>query len=159
MWQFIPSTGKNYKLDQNWWLDERRDVIASTSAALDYLQNIYEMHGDWHLALAAYNWGEHAVARAVAKNEAKGLPTDYLSLTMPAETRHYVPRLLAVKRLVADPGTYGLALSPVPNRPYFATSIQDFWKRWHISLTSWLTDYVYTPITRSKVIKINLVNA
>ena len=72
MWQFIPSTGKTYQLDQNWWMDQRRDIIASTSAALDYLQSIYEMHGDWHLALASYNWGENAVARAINKNKAKG---------------------------------------------------------------------------------------
>jgi membrane-bound lytic murein transglycosylase D len=121
MWQFIPSTGKNYKLDQNWWLDERRDVIASTSAALDYLQNIYEMHGDWHLALASYNWGEHAVARAVAKNEAKGLPTDYLSLTMPGETRYYVPKLQALKNILAQPDLFGFQVDAIPNEPYFET--------------------------------------
>lgn len=121
MWQFIPSTGKNYKLDQNFWRDERRDIIASTSAALDYLQNIYEMHGDWHLALASYNWGEHAVARAVARNEAKGLPTDYSSLTMPVETRYYVPKLQALKNILARPELFGFRLDPVPNRPYFGT--------------------------------------
>ena len=87
MWQFIPSTGKTYQLDQNWWMDQRRDIIASTSAALDYLQSIYEMHGDWHLALTSYNWGENTVARAINKNKAKGLPTDYLNLAMPNETR------------------------------------------------------------------------
>ncbi|HZV54962.1 MAG TPA: transglycosylase SLT domain-containing protein [Rhodocyclaceae bacterium] len=121
MWQFIPSTGKNYKLDQNWWRDERRDIIASTSAALDYLQKIYEMHGDWHLALASYNWGEGAVARAVAKNRAKGLPTDYVSLTMPGETRYYVPKLQALKNIIAQPELYGFQLDAVPNRPYFGT--------------------------------------
>jgi membrane-bound lytic murein transglycosylase D len=121
MWQFIPSTGKNYKLDQNWWLDERRDIIASTSAALDYLQTIYEMHGDWQLALASYNWGEHAVARAIAKNQAKGLPTDYASLSMPGETRYYVPKLQALKNIVAHPELFGIALEPIPNRPYFGT--------------------------------------
>jgi membrane-bound lytic murein transglycosylase D len=119
MWQFIPSTGKNYKLDQNWWLDERRDIIASTSAALDYLQTIYEMHGDWQLALASYNWGEHAVARAIAKNQAKGLPSDYSSLTMPRETRSYVPRLQALKNIIAHPELFGVTLAPIPNRPYF----------------------------------------
>jgi membrane-bound lytic murein transglycosylase D len=121
MWQFIPSTGKNYKLDQNWWVDERRDIIASTEAALAYLQNIYEMHGDWHLALASYNWGEHAVARAIAKNQAKGMPTDYASLTMPAETRYYVPKLQALKNIVARPDLFGFHLSPIPNQPYFET--------------------------------------
>jgi membrane-bound lytic murein transglycosylase D len=119
IWQFIPSTGKSYNLKQNWWLDERRDIIASTSAALDYLQNIYEMHGDWHLALASYNWGENAVARAIAKNYAQGLPTDYLSLTMPAETRYYVPKLQAIKNIIARPELFGVELDPIPNKAYF----------------------------------------
>jgi membrane-bound lytic murein transglycosylase D len=121
MWQFIPSTGKNYRLEQNWWMDQRRDIIASTRAALDYLQYIYEMHGDWHLALASYNWGEGAVARAIAKNQAKGLPTDYLSLSMPEETRYYVPKLQAIKNIIAQPEVYGLKLDAMPNRPYFGT--------------------------------------
>ncbi len=121
MWQFIPSTGKTYQLDQNWWMDERRDIIASTSAALDYLQSIYEMHGDWHLALASYNWGENAVARAINKNKAKGLPTDYLSLTMPSETRWYVPKLQALKNIIAQPQLYGVSLDAIPNQPYFVT--------------------------------------
>lgn len=121
MWQFIPSTGKTYKLDQNWWRDERRDIIASTSAALDYLQKIYEMHGDWHLALASYNWGEGAVGRAVVKNRAKGLPTHYESLSMPTETRYYVPKLQALKNIIARPELFGVSLDPLPNRPYFGT--------------------------------------
>jgi membrane-bound lytic murein transglycosylase D len=121
MWQFIPSTGKIFKLDQNWWRDERRDVIASTSAALDYLQRIYEMNGDWHLALASYNWGEGAVARAVVKNQAKGLPTDYEHLKMPKETRYYVPKLQALKNIIAQPELFGLALEPLANQPYFGT--------------------------------------
>ncbi|WP_126444652.1 transglycosylase SLT domain-containing protein [Sulfuricystis multivorans] len=121
LWQFIPSTGKTYNLDQNWWADERRDIIASTDAALTYLQKIYEMHGDWHLALASYNWGEGAVGRAIAKNQAKGLPTDYSSLTMPAETRNYVPKLQALKNIVAQPELFGIYLPPIPNRPYFET--------------------------------------
>ena len=121
MWQFIPSTGKNYNLKQNWWLDERRDILASTSAALEYLQNIYEMNGDWHVALASYNWGEGAVARAMAKNQAQGLPTDYLSLRMPAETRGYVPKLQAVKNIIANPKLFQFDLDPIPNEPYFGT--------------------------------------
>jgi len=121
MWQFIPSTGKNYKLQQNSWQDQRRDIIASTSAALDYLKNIYEMNGDWHLALASYNWGENAVARAVAKNKTKGLPTDYLHLTMPSETRYYVPKLQAIKNIIAQPELFGFRLDPIPNKPYFGT--------------------------------------
>ena len=121
LWQFIPSTGKNYNLQQNSWYDGRRDIVASTSAALDYLQFLYEMHGDWHLALASYNWGENAVARAIEKNRAKGLPTDYLSLTMPAETRYYVPKLQALKNIIANPHSFGVDLEPVPNTPYFVT--------------------------------------
>ncbi len=121
IWQFIPSTGKTYNLDQNWWIDERRDIIASTDAALTYLQKIYEMHGDWHLGLASYNWGEGAVARAIAKNQAKGLPTDYTSLTMPAETRYYVPKLQALKNIIAQPELFGFHLAPIPNQPYFET--------------------------------------
>lgn len=121
LWQFIPATGKSYKLEQNWWVDQRRDIIASTSAALDYLQTIYEMHGDWHLALASYNWGEGAVGRAIAKNRAKGLPTDYDSLTMPAETRNYVPKLQALKNILSNPRLLAqLDLPPIPNQPYFA---------------------------------------
>ncbi|GBG02666.1 hypothetical protein AZSI13_19930 [Azospira sp. I13] len=121
LWQFIPSTGKNFKLEQNWWVDERRDIIASTSAALDYLQTIYDMHGDWQLALASYNWGEGAVGRAIAKNRAKGLPTDYENLTMPAETRNYVPKLQALKNILANPRLLAqLDLPQIPNQPYFA---------------------------------------
>jgi membrane-bound lytic murein transglycosylase D len=121
LWQFIPSTGKNYNLEQNPWYDGRRDVVASTSAALDYLQFLYEMHGSWHLALASYNWGENAVARAIEKNRAKGLPADYLSLTMPTETRYYVPKLQALKNIVMNPHAFGVDLDPVPNSPYFVT--------------------------------------
>jgi membrane-bound lytic murein transglycosylase D len=121
LWQFIPSTGKSYNLQQNWWYDGRRDIIASTSAALDYLQFLYEMHGDWHLALASYNWGENAVARAIERNKAKGLPTDYLSLTMPQETRYYVPKLQALKNIIANPDAFHLNLDPIPNQPYFVT--------------------------------------
>ena len=122
LWQFIPSTGKRYNLNQNWWKDERRDVVASTSAALDYLQTIYDLHGDWHLALASYNWGEGAVGRALNKNRALGLPEDYLSLTMPGETRNYVPKLQALKNIFGDPALVAtLRLSTIPNRPYFGT--------------------------------------
>ena len=122
LWQFIPATGKRYNLDQNWWKDERRDIVASTSAALEYLQSIYEMHGDWHLALASYNWGEGAVGRAIGKNRAQGLPTDYLSLTMPNETRNYVPKLQALKNIFRNTALQAqLDLPTVPNRPFFAT--------------------------------------
>ncbi len=122
LWQFIPSTGKRYNLNQNWWKDERRDILASTSAALDYLQSIYDMHGDWHLALASYNWGEGAVGRAVSKNVVLGLPTDYLSLTMPGETRNYVPKLQALKNIFSNPALLiELRIPRIPNRPYFGT--------------------------------------
>lgn len=119
IWQFIPSTGKTYHLEQNWWHDQRRDIIASTGAALDYLQTIYEMQGDWHLALASYNWGENAVARAIAKNQAKHLPTDYVHLSMPGETRYYVPKLQALKNIIAHPKLFGINIDPIPNQPYF----------------------------------------
>jgi membrane-bound lytic murein transglycosylase D len=121
LWQFIPGTGKRYELTQNWWYDGRRDIVDSTAAALEYLRDIYEMHGDWHLALASYNWGENAVARAIEKNRAAGQPTDYASLTMPAETRHYVPKLQALKNIITNPEPFGFALDPIPNQPYFAT--------------------------------------
>lgn len=122
LWQFIPATGKRFNLEQNWWQDERRDIVASTGAALDYLQTIYDMHGDWHLALASYNWGEGAVKRAVEKNTARGLPTDYASLNMPNETRHYVPKLQALKNIFGNPVLMvQLGLPEILNRPYFAT--------------------------------------
>ena len=121
LWQFIPSTGKRYELEQTRWYDGRRDVLASTTAALDYLQFLYDMHGDWHLALASYNWGENAVGRAIERNRGKGLPTDYQSLTMPTETRYYVPKLQALKNIIADPRLFGLELDPIPNQPYFVT--------------------------------------
>jgi membrane-bound lytic murein transglycosylase D len=121
MWQFIPSTGRLYGLRQNFWYDGRRDVLAATGAALDYLEKLHDQFGDWNLALAAYNWGEGAVSRAVARNQARGLPTDYESLAMPLETRSYVPKLQAVKNIIAEPGRYGIALMNVPNQPYFAT--------------------------------------
>jgi membrane-bound lytic murein transglycosylase D len=122
LWQFIPSTGKHYKLDQDWWKDERRDVVASTAAALEYLQSIYELHGEWHLALASYNWGEGAVGRAIEKNQAQGLPTDYLSLNMPGQTRNYVPKLQALKNIFNDQALVSaLDLPKVPNQPYFVT--------------------------------------
>ncbi|MFO1364130.1 MAG: transglycosylase SLT domain-containing protein [Burkholderiales bacterium] len=103
LWQFIPSTGRNYNLEQNWWYDARRDIMASTVAALDYLQSLHEQFGDWHLALAAYNMGENGLARAIERNRARRRPTDYASLALPKETRAYVPSLQAFKNIVADP--------------------------------------------------------
>jgi len=119
MWQFIPSTGRDFELKQNVFRDDRRDVLASTRAALDYLQKLHGMFGDWHLALAAYNWGEGSVQRAIAKNQRAGLATDYQSLRMPAETQGYVPKLQAVKNIVARPASFNLALPELMNHPYF----------------------------------------
>lgn len=121
LWQFIPTTGKRYSLEQNWWYDARRDIVASTSAALDYLTDLYEIYGDWYLTLAAYNWGDGAVTRALQKNAAQGKPTDYASLPMPDETRNYLPKLQALKNIIANPKPFGIVLDPIPNRPYFAT--------------------------------------
>ena len=121
LWQFVPSTGRDFQLQQNWWVDERRDVLASTSAALQYLQAVYELQGDWHLALASYNWGENAVLRAVNTNRNAGKPTDFNSLTMPKETQQYVPKLQAIKMIVAHPERYGIKLPSIPNEPYFVS--------------------------------------
>ena len=119
MWQFIPSTGRHYELRQNVFRDDRRDVLASTRAALDYLEKLHDMFDDWQLALAAYNWGEGSVQRAIARNQKAGLPTDYLNLRMPAETRLYLPKLQAIKNIVARPADFGLVLPPLFNHPYF----------------------------------------
>ena len=119
IWQFIPSTGKDFGLKQNWWVDNRRDVTAATNAALTYLQRLHVMFGTWDLALAAYNAGEGTVRRAIERNRKQGLPTDYESLTLPAETRNYVPKLQAVKNIMTHPEQYGLEILPIPNRPYF----------------------------------------
>lgn len=120
LWQFIPSTGKAYNLSQNWWVDNRRDPVHSTQAALDYLQRIYELQGnDWFLALASYNWGEGAVGKAMKRNQASGKSADYLSLNMPQETRHYVPKLMALREIVANPAAFNVRLPPMPNKAYF----------------------------------------
>lgn len=119
IWQFIPSTGKNFGLKQNWWVDNRRDVTAATDAALNYLQKLHVMFGTWDLALAAYNAGEGTVMRAIERNRKRGLPTDYQSLQLPPETRNYVPKLQAVKNIVTNPEQYGLNIQPIANQPYF----------------------------------------
>ncbi|OGA16889.1 MAG: hypothetical protein A3H33_01640 [Betaproteobacteria bacterium RIFCSPLOWO2_02_FULL_65_20] len=125
LWQFIPSTARDYKLHLTPDYDARRDIVASTSAALDYLQDLHVLFGDWHLALAAYNWGEKSVAKAIEQNAAKGLRTDFLSLRLPGETRNYVPKLQALKNLIAYPETFRLVLEPIANRPYFTTIASD----------------------------------
>ena len=121
LWQFMPGTGRDYNLKQNAFKDERRGVLASTDAALSYLQKLYTMFGDWPLALAAYNWGEGNVQKAIKKNQERGLPTDFESLSdlMPAETRNYVPKLQAVKNIIANPAQYNVALPVIDNTPYF----------------------------------------
>jgi membrane-bound lytic murein transglycosylase D len=119
MWQFMPKTGKSFDLKQNAFRDDRRDVQASTRAALDYLERLHKMFGDWHLALAAYNWGEGNVGKAIARNKRAGLPTGYTDLNMPMETRMYVPKLQAMKNIVGNPPQYGVVLPSIPNHPYF----------------------------------------
>lgn len=121
MWQFMPATGKHFELKQNAFRDDRRDVLESTRAALDYLQKLYDMFGDWQLALAAYNWGEGSVSRALARNKAAGLGLSYSELNMPAETRYYVPKLQAVKNLISAPDTFSAKLPLIENHPYFQT--------------------------------------
>ena len=121
MWQFMPATGKYFELKQNAFRDDRRDVLASTRAALDYLQKLHKRFGDWHLALAAYNWGEGSVSRAIAKNQSVNQGTGYLDLQMPVETRFYVPKLQAVKNIVATPQTFNSTLPLIGNHPFFQT--------------------------------------
>jgi membrane-bound lytic murein transglycosylase D len=121
LWQFIPSTGRLYGLKANWWYDGRRDVEASTQAALDYLEKLHnDFDGDWHLAVAAYNAGEGKVMRMMKYNERKGKSTDFQYLKLKRETMHYVPKLMAMVSIVADPDKYGVQLADIPNEPYFA---------------------------------------
>ncbi len=121
MWQFMPATGRHFELKQNAFRDDRRDVLASTRAALDYLQKLHRLFGDWHLALAAYNWGQGSVGRAIAKNKRAGLGTAYTDLKMPMETRFYVPKLQAVKNIVANPAAFNSRLPNIGNHPFFQT--------------------------------------
>lgn len=119
MWQFMPATGKDFELRQNLFRDDRRDVLASTRAALDYLQRLHGMFGDWHLALAAYNWGQGNVLRAQERNRRARLDTGYASLRMPDETRNYVPKLQAMKNLISRPEAFALDLPRLDDHPYF----------------------------------------
>jgi membrane-bound lytic murein transglycosylase D len=124
LWQFIPSTGRHFNLRQTSWYDGRRDVMASTNAAMNYLSRLHEMfNGDWLLALAAYNAGEGRVSRAIERNQKLGLPTDYWNLTLPKETQNYVPKLLALSQVVMSPTAYGVDLEPIANEPYFETVV------------------------------------
>nr|WP_252272969.1 LysM peptidoglycan-binding domain-containing protein [Pseudomonas subflava] len=120
IWQFIPSTGRYFNLRQTNWYDGRRDITASTNAALNYLGRLHDMfNGDWLLALAAYNAGEGTVSRAIERNQRLGLPTDYWNLPLPKETQDYVPKLLALSQIIMSPEAYGVSLNPIANEPYF----------------------------------------
>ncbi len=120
LWQFIASTGQLYGLKRNYWQDQRRDVIESTRAALDFLQQLYQrFDGDWYLAIAAYNYGAGNVQRAINRNRALRLHTDFFSLSLPAETRAYVPKLIALAKIIRNPEAYGLFIAPIPDAPYF----------------------------------------
>jgi membrane-bound lytic murein transglycosylase D len=135
MWQFMPATGKHFDLKQNAFRDDRRDVLASTRAALDYLQKLHDMFGDWDLALAAYNWGEGSVGRAIAKNKRAGLGLAYTDLSMPAETRLYVPKLQAIKNIVANPMAFNTRLPLIGNHPFrpwisSTISMSRWWPNW-----------------------------
>lgn len=121
IWQFIPSTGQSFGLTQNWWIDGRRDIVMATGAALDYLQKLYGMFGTWELALAAYNCGAGCVQRAIQRNALRGERIDFSSLPLPAETRAYVPRLQAVKNIIADPQQFNIALPDIRNEPFFGS--------------------------------------
>jgi membrane-bound lytic murein transglycosylase D len=123
MWQFMPATGESFDLKQNVFRDDRRDVLASTRAALDYLQQLHDRFGDWQLALAAYNWGQGSVNRAITRNTRDGLPTGYTDLAMPMETRMYVPKLQAVKNIIARPEAFGARLPNIGNHPFFDTVV------------------------------------
>lgn len=176
LWQFIAETGRRYGLKQNWYYDGRRDVIASTNAALDYLQFLAEeFDGDWLLAVAAYNCGEARVARELEHNLRAGKPTDYFSLKLPRETRAYVPKLLAMRRIVGDPTSQGLAFAPIANVPYFtkvdvggqldlqvAAELADMSKEELLALNPafnhWITDpdgphHILVPIDRQERFK------
>ena len=145
LWQFIPATGRQYGLEQNWWYDGRRDVIESTRAALDYLEYLHGyFDGDWLLALAAYNTGEGNVARAVRRNKAAGKPTDFFSLRLPAETRGYAPKLLALRDLVAHPERYGITLMPIPDEPYL--DVVDLETQVDLELVAELSDLELTEL-------------
>lgn len=119
LWQFMPATGNDYALAQNLWRDDRQDVLESTRAALDYFDYLHGLFNDWQLALAAYNWGEGSVQRAIARAKRNGKPTDYAHLRMPKETANYVPKLMAIKRIISNPERYGIELPDVGNEPFF----------------------------------------
>jgi membrane-bound lytic murein transglycosylase D len=145
LWQFIPGTGTRYKLTQTAHFDARRDVLASTGAALDYLQSLYRLHHDWHLALASYNWGEQSVLRAVERRDARGTRGGgFTSLSLPEETRNYVPRLMALRNIVLEPEKFGLDLGDLPDEPYFTSVALDL--NLDLRLASRLADVPYEDL-------------
>ncbi len=148
LWQFMPATGKHFSLDQNMWRDDRYDVFESTNAALTYLERLYSMFGDWQLALAAYNWGEGNLSRAIKRNQAAGKPTDYMSLRMPAETRNYYPKLQAIKEIVQDPKKFNLDLPLVYNEP----SLIEIYKNQDIDLDKAAK---FAGLSKEEFLKIN----
>ncbi len=181
LWQFIPPTGKLYGLKMNWWYDGRRDVEAATKAALDYLEKLHgDFQGDWHLALAAYNAGEGKVSRMIEYNRARGLPTAYEHLKLRAETKNYVPRLLAFVNIVTEPEKYGIRLVSIPNTPYFArveTKSQidlgvvakladldvDHLHKINPGFNRWATDpegphYLFVPVDKKELVETALTN-
>ena len=119
LWQFMPATGRHYGLEKTPVYDGRHDVYAATDAALNYLQYLYGLFGDWPLAFSAYNWGEGNVGRAINRARAQGLEPTYENLRMPNETRNYVPKLLAVRNIIANPQSFGISISDIDNKPYF----------------------------------------
>src|SRR5690606_28721792 len=122
IWQFVPDTGKSFGLEQNGWYDGRRDIVASTDAAIRYFKQLHTMFNeDWLLAIAAYNAGQGTLRRAIAKNRKQGKPVDFWSLPLPEQTRSYVPRLLALSRVIAEPDNYDLTITSIPNDPYFTS--------------------------------------
>ena len=138
IWQFIPSTGRHFNLHQTSWYDGRRDISASTNAAVSYLNRLHDMfNGDWLLALAAYNAGEGTVSRAIERNQKLGLPTDYWNLQLPKETEDYVPKLLAVSQIMLSPEAYGVILPDVANEPYF--EVVEFKQRMQLSSVADIT--------------------
>lgn len=181
MWQFVPSTGEWLGLKQNWWYDGRRDVTASTDAALRYLERLANAYdGDWLLALAAYNGGRGNVSRAIRRNQARGKPVDYWSLDLPRETEAYVPRLLALKELVLRPEQFELSLMPIPNKPFFTAvdvgsqidlaqaaelaemSMEDFY-RLNPAFNRWATDpegphHLLVPLDKAEVFRTKLAS-
>lgn len=147
IWQFIPGTGRRYGLKQNWWYDGRRDVLAATNAALDYLEDLHQrFDGDWLLALAAYNSGEGTVARAVRRNRKKGLPTTFWYLDLPRETESYVPKLLAVSAIVAAPADYDVTLAPIVDQPQLV--VVDIGGQMDLALAAELADMAIEDLYR-----------